>query len=179
MLLQAVFIVFAVGFISVMSGLEVEQSAAYKAAFKCFKAGHDADAHHLEEDGISATRKEMIESSCEFGKVSFEFMRLAIREGAKENGVYNNKIEIHKIPRLSKPSRNYQKKLVNPCLDQSFFYFWGWGSGKSSPPPPPEFCMYESYDSDTWRIGIRVEALLTDTLVSGQLYLRPPSQNFV
>lgn len=43
MLSQIVSIVFAVGFISVVNGLNAEESAAYKEAFKCFKAGHDVD----------------------------------------------------------------------------------------------------------------------------------------
>ena len=74
MLSKTVFIVFAVGFISVVSGLNnAEQSAAYKAVFKCFKTGHDADTDSLEVQGIDATNEEMIASGCLFGKVSFGF----------------------------------------------------------------------------------------------------------
>lgn len=75
MLSQTVSIVFTMGFISAVSGLDTEQSA-YKAAFKCFKAGHDADAHSLEAKGMNANKEEMIESSCLFAKVSFEFIGL-------------------------------------------------------------------------------------------------------
>ena len=71
MLSQTVSIVFAVGFISVVSGLNAEERAAYKEAFKCFKAGHDADARSLEAQGIDATPKEMIAGGCLWGKVNF------------------------------------------------------------------------------------------------------------
>ena len=75
---------FSVGFISAVSCLHAEQSADYKAAFTCFKTGHDADTHSLEVQGIEATSEEMIASGCKFGKVSFEIIELAIREGAVE-----------------------------------------------------------------------------------------------
>ena len=74
MLSQTVYIVFGVGFISILSCLNAEESAAYKEAFKCFKAGHDADTDSLEVQGIDATREEMIASGCLFGKVSFGFI---------------------------------------------------------------------------------------------------------
>ena len=71
MLSPTVSIAFTVGFISVVSGLNVEERAAYKEAFKCFKAGHDADARSLEAQGIDATPKEMIAGGCLWRKVNF------------------------------------------------------------------------------------------------------------
>ena len=78
MLSQTVSIVFAIGFLSVVCGLEAEQRAAYEAAFKCHKAGRRANTQSLKKEGSNPTSKEMIASGCLWGKVSFDFKGLAI-----------------------------------------------------------------------------------------------------
>ena len=152
MLSQTVSIVFAMGFISVVSGLNAEQSA-YKAAFKCFKAGHDADAHSLEAKGMNANKEEMIESSCLFAKVSFEFIGFAIREGAKEKGVYKNKIKIHKIPRLTSP-RELIKGSSLTLSRRLFFVIWGRGRDGGIPPSPVQ--NFASIKAMTVRLGEKI-----------------------
>lgn len=68
---KIVAIVFAVGCISVGSGLGAELKSAYEVAFHCTKVAWDADISDLQAKEGSATVPDKIEEGCIFFRVRF------------------------------------------------------------------------------------------------------------
>ena len=64
-------LIIAVGFINFVSGIVLERKSAYDEAWKCTKAGWDADVSALQLGGGPKNEDEIIEACCIYFRVTY------------------------------------------------------------------------------------------------------------